>query len=58
MAASDLDRRRSDAYDRAGVHPAVAARLDVDGVTDNLATDLGVMLMALREARQATGYKG
>ena len=32
--------------------------LDADGVTDNLTTDLGGMVMALREARQATGYKG
>jgi hypothetical protein len=32
--------------------------LDADGVTDNLTTDLGAMVMALREARQATGYKG
>jgi len=32
--------------------------LDADGVTDNLITDLGAMVMALREARQATGYKG
>ncbi len=32
--------------------------LDADGVTDNLTTDLGSMVMALREARQATGYKG
>jgi len=32
--------------------------LDVDGVTDNLTTDLGAMVIALREARQATGYKG
>jgi hypothetical protein len=31
---------------------------DADGVTDNLTTDLGGMVMALREARQATGYKG
>ena len=32
--------------------------LHADGVTDNLTTDLGSMVMALREARQATGYKG
>jgi len=32
--------------------------LDADGVTDNLTTDLGGMVMAVREARQATGYKG
>jgi hypothetical protein len=32
--------------------------LDADGVTDNLTTDLGAIVMALREARQATGYKG
>jgi len=32
--------------------------LDADGVTDNLTTDLGAMVMALREARQATGHKG
>ena len=32
--------------------------LDADGVTDNLTTDLGVMVMALRAARQATGYQG
>lgn len=32
--------------------------LDADGVTDNLTTDLGAMVMALREAREATGYKG
>jgi len=32
--------------------------LDADGVTDNLTTDLGAMVMALREARLATGYKG
>jgi len=32
--------------------------LDADGVTDNLTTDLCAMVMALREARQATGYKG
>jgi hypothetical protein len=32
--------------------------LDADGVTDNLTTDLGAMVMALREARQATGYQG
>jgi hypothetical protein len=32
--------------------------LDVDGVTDNLTTDLGAMVMALREARQVTGHRG
>jgi hypothetical protein len=32
--------------------------LDADGVTDNLTTDLGAMVIALREARQATGYEG
>jgi hypothetical protein len=32
--------------------------LDADGVTDNLTTDLIAMVMALREARQATGHKG
>ena len=32
--------------------------LDADGVTDNLTTDVGAMVMALREARQATRYKG
>jgi hypothetical protein len=32
--------------------------LDADGVTDNLTTDLGGMVMALREARQTTGDKG
>jgi hypothetical protein len=32
--------------------------LDADGVTDNLTTDLGAMVMALREAREATGHKG
>jgi hypothetical protein len=32
--------------------------LDADGITDNLTTDLGAMVMALREARQTTGYKG
>jgi len=32
--------------------------LDADGVTDNLTTDLGAMVMALREARQATGHQG
>ena len=32
--------------------------LDADGVTDNLTTDLGAMVMALREARLATGYQG
>jgi hypothetical protein len=32
--------------------------LDADGVTDNLITDLAGMVMALREARQATGLKG
>ena len=32
--------------------------LDADGVTDNLIADLGEMVMALRDARQATGYKG
>jgi hypothetical protein len=32
--------------------------LDADGITDNLTTDLGAMVMALREARQATGHKG
>jgi hypothetical protein len=32
--------------------------LDADGVTDNLTTDLGGMVMALREAREATGHKG
>lgn len=32
--------------------------LDADGVTDNLTADLGAMVMALREAREATGYKG
>ena len=32
--------------------------LDADGVTRPLTTDLGGMVMALREARQATGYKG
>ena len=32
--------------------------LDADGITDNLMTDLGAMVMALREARQVTGHKG
>jgi hypothetical protein len=32
--------------------------LDADGVTDNLTTDLGNMVMALREARQVTGHQG
>ena len=32
--------------------------LDADGITDNLTTDLGAMVMALREARLATGYQG
>jgi hypothetical protein len=32
--------------------------LDADGVTDNLTPDLGAMVMALREARLATGQKG
>ncbi len=32
--------------------------LDADGVTDSLTTDLGAMVMALREARQTTGHKG
>jgi hypothetical protein len=32
--------------------------LDADGCTDVLTDDLGVMVRALREARQATGYKG
>jgi hypothetical protein len=32
--------------------------LDADDVTDNLTTDLGTMVMALREARQTTGHKG
>lgn len=31
--------------------------LDADGVTDNLTTGLGAMVMALREARRATGTK-
>jgi hypothetical protein len=32
--------------------------LDADGVTDNLTADLGAMVMALREAREATGHRG
>ena len=32
--------------------------LDADGVTDNLTSDLGGMVMALREARRATGHQG
>jgi hypothetical protein len=32
--------------------------LDADGVTDGLTIDLAGMVMALREARQATGYHG
>jgi hypothetical protein len=32
--------------------------LDADGVTGNVTTDLGSMVMALCEACQATGYKG
>jgi hypothetical protein len=32
--------------------------MDADGVTDNLTTDLGAMVMALREARRATGAQG
>jgi hypothetical protein len=32
--------------------------LDADGVTDNLTTERGAMVMALREARRATGYSG
>lgn len=31
---------------------------DTDGCTDNLTPDLAMMVMALREARQATGYAG
>jgi len=37
---------------------ALPRGLDADGVTDNLTTDLGAMVMALREARQATGHQG
>ena len=32
--------------------------LGVDGVTDNLTTELGAMVMALRGVRQATGVQG
>jgi len=32
--------------------------LEADGVTDNLTTDLGAMVMALREARLVTGHEG
>jgi hypothetical protein len=31
---------------------------DEDGCTDYLTADLGTMVMALREARQSTGYQG
>ena len=32
--------------------------LDADGYTDILTSDLGAMVMALREARQVTGHRG
>jgi hypothetical protein len=32
--------------------------LDADGVTSNLTTGLGVMVMDRREPHQATGYEG